>query len=150
MVILQISTIFTQGISNASSIITGNTLGKGEREKAYRQGVTFFTLSAIVGILSAVLIRIWAPYIIGIYNISDETRNITFELMNALSITVIFQTVGSVMTKGVLRGGGDTKFLMFADILFLWVASVPLGILAAFLAGSPLRKSVGRTELGWS
>ena len=37
------------------------------------------------------------------------------------------------MTKGVLRGGGDTKFLMIADILFLWIASVPLGLLAAFV-----------------
>ena len=31
---------------------------------------------------------------------------------------------------GVLRGGGDTKFLMVADILFLWIVSIPLGALA--------------------
>ena len=33
----------------------------------------------------------------------------------------------------VLRGGGDTKFLMVADILFLWVASIPLGYLAGLV-----------------
>ena len=34
------------------------------------------------------------------------------------------------MTKGVLRGGGDTKMLMLADNIFLWVLSIPLGLLA--------------------
>ncbi len=30
------STVFNQGVSSASSVITGNTLGRGEKEKAYR------------------------------------------------------------------------------------------------------------------
>ena len=37
-----------------------------------------------------------------------------------------------MLTKGVLRGGGDTRFLMNADVAFLWLASVPLGYAAAF------------------
>ncbi|WP_033165627.1 MATE family efflux transporter [Clostridium sp. KNHs205] len=83
--------------------------------------------------ITAFVIQLLAPLIINMYNISPETREIAYELMNALSFTVIFQTVSTVMTKGVLRGGGDTKFLMIADILFLWVASVPLGILCAYV-----------------
>ena len=41
------------------------------------------------------------------------------------------------MTKGVLRGGGDTKMLMLADNLFLWIASVPLGALFGLVLGLP-------------
>ena len=36
------------------------------------------------------------------------------------------------MTKGVLRGGGDTRILMVADNVFLWVIAIPLGIFAGF------------------
>ena len=36
-------------------------------------------------------------------------------------------------TKGVLRGGGDTRFLMLADMLFLWLASIPLGYLCGLV-----------------
>ena len=50
--------------------------------------------------------------------------------MYSIGIIMLFRGVNSMMTKGVLRGGGDTRFLMVADILFLWVASVPLGYLA--------------------
>ena len=55
--------------------------------------------------------------------------------MYSVSIMVVFQSMQSVLTKGVLRGGGDTKFLMIADVLFLWVASIPLGALFGILLG---------------
>jgi Na+-driven multidrug efflux pump len=53
--------------------------------------------------------------------------------MFAIGFIVIFQSANSILTKGVLRGGGDTRFLMVADIIFLWVASVPLGALAGLV-----------------
>ena len=49
------------------------------------------------------------------------------------SLIVVFQAMNSILTKGVLRAGGDTKFLMAGDILFLWVASIPLGALAGLV-----------------
>ena len=57
--------------------------------------------------------------------------------MDAVALILIFQSANSILTKGVLRGGGDTKFLMVADILFLWIASVPLGILAGLYLKLP-------------
>ncbi|MBQ4324116.1 MAG: MATE family efflux transporter, partial [Clostridia bacterium] len=38
MVVQQLSSVLTQGISNASGIITGHTMGEGDYKKAYRQG----------------------------------------------------------------------------------------------------------------
>ena len=55
------------------------------------------------------------------------------QLMEAVAFIVLFQSANSIMTKGVLRGGGDTKFLMVADILFLWVVSIPLGAMAGLV-----------------
>ncbi|MDL2233422.1 MATE family efflux transporter [Ruminococcaceae bacterium OttesenSCG-928-L11] len=137
MVVMQLSTIFNQGLSNASGVTIGNTLGAGEKEKAYRQGVTFFVLSFIVGIVAGLFILVLSPAIIGIYNITDETKAIATQMMSALAIIVVFRSNSMVMTKGVLRGGGDTRFLMIADILFLWVLSVPLGVLTGLVWKAP-------------
>ena len=60
-------------------------------------------------------------------------EEIAAELMNSISFIVIFQAMNSILTKGVLRAGGDTKFLMLGDILFLWAASIPLGYLAGLV-----------------
>lgn len=134
---VKLSTVFNQGLSNAASIVTGNTLGKGERETAYRQGVSFTALSVLIGLAAAGILLAITPAIINSFNITQETRDIAFQLMMAVSVMVIFQTMQGVLTKGVLRGGGDTKFLMIADVAFLWLASVPLGYLAGLVWNWP-------------
>lgn len=132
-VTMQLSTVVIQGMSNASSIITGHTLGEGKVKEAQDQGYTFLAMGAIFGLFAAVLILFIADPIISFYNITQETREIAFQLMDAVAVIVFFQAMNSILTKGVLRGGGDTKFLMVADILFLWVVSIPLGCLAGFV-----------------
>ena len=130
---VRLSTVFNQGLSSASSVITGNTLGKGERDKAYHQGVTFLCLSVLIGLAAAVIILLISPLLVESFNITQETKDIAYQLMASVSVMMVFQTVQSVLTKGVLRGGGDTRFLMLADILFLWLASIPLGYLCGLV-----------------
>lgn len=131
--VVRLSTVFNQGVSSSSSIITGNTLGAGDAEKAYRQGVTFYGLSFCMGLLASALILIGSPLMMRFFEVSAETEEIARQLTYAVALMVIFQAVEGVMTKGVLRAGGDTRFLMVADVLFLWVASIPLGYLAGLV-----------------
>lgn len=135
--VVRMSTVFTQGISNASSVITGNTLGEGQTDKAYRQGITFLGLAVIIGLLAGGIILAICPIVVSGFNITPETVAIADQLMMAVALMVIFQSIQSVLTKGVLRGGGDTRFLMVADILFLWLVSIPLGYLAGLVLHVP-------------
>ena len=132
-VVMQLSTVVIQGISQASCTMTGITLGRGEPETAQKQGITFAALGFLLGIFGCGLILLLRNPIVGAYNITEETRQLAKQLMNAVAVVILFQSANSILTKGVLRGGGDTKFLMVADILFLWVCSIPLGALAGFV-----------------
>ncbi len=129
----QLSSVMIQGFSQAGAIVTGYTLGKGEREKAYSQGYAFLGLGLVFGIISAGIILLISEPMINAYELSEKSRAIASELMLSISIIVLFQATNSIMTKGVLRGGGDTKMLMLADNIFLWIAALPLGILAGFV-----------------
>ncbi len=129
----QLSTVVISGVSQAGAIVTGITLGEGNREKTMRQGYLFFTLGLLLGTLSAAFIYFFSDPIIGFYkNVSPETAETAKHLMNAISLIIVFQGTNSIMTKGVLRGGGDTLVLMLADNIFLWVLAIPLGIFAGF------------------
>ncbi len=130
---VRLSTVMNQGFANSGSIMTGNTLGEGDAEKAHRQGYTFLGLSVVLGLLASGIILALSPAIIGAYNITEETRQVAFQLMKSVAIMVVFQGTQSMLTKGVLRGGGDTKFLVAADISFMWLLSIPLGYLSAFV-----------------
>ncbi|NLK08812.1 MAG: MATE family efflux transporter [Firmicutes bacterium] len=132
-VTVQLSTVFIMGLSSTSSVMTANTVGKGEYDRAQAQGMTFLVLSAIIGALGGLFINLLKPYVINYYNVTAETKMIATQLMTVVGFIVVFQAIQSVMTKGVLRGGGDTRFLMVADVLFLWICSIPLGYLAAFV-----------------
>ena len=129
----QLSTVVIQGVSQAGAIVTGQTLGLGDKKKTMQQGWMFLGLGFALGALSAIFILAVSKPIILTYNVSEETVNIAGQLMAAISLIIIFRATNSIMTKGVLRGGGDTKMLMLADNIFLWVLSIPFGILAGFV-----------------
>lgn len=129
--ITRLSTVALQGLSHASAVVVGNTLGGKEEVRAYKEGCTFFGISIIFGIFSSLIILIIGNPMLSFYKeLSEEAVAIAKQLIYAVCIQVIFNTAGNMLTKGVLRGGGDTRFLMVADIIFLWVLSVPLGALA--------------------
>lgn len=128
----QLSTVVIQGVSQAGAIVTGQTLGKEGKEKTMAQGWMFLGLGFALGAVSAIFIMAVSNPIINSYNVSEETIDIAKQLMAAISLIIVFQATNSIMTKGVLRGGGDTKMLMVADNIFLWLISIPLGIAAGF------------------
>ncbi|MBR5967795.1 MAG: MATE family efflux transporter [Lachnospiraceae bacterium] len=134
----QLSTVVVQGVSQAGAIVTGQTLGTGDREQTMKQGYLFFGLGIGLGLISATFITAFKNPIIASYTgVGPETRQIASRLMLAISLIIIFQATNSIMTKGVLRGGGDTKMLMITDNIFLWVISIPLGLLAGFVFHLP-------------
>lgn len=133
----QLSTTVIQGFSQAGAIVTGYTLGEGDKDKAREQGYAFLGIGILFGAIGAGIIMLIAEPMITAYNLSTQTQEIARELMRAISLIVLFQATNSIMTKGVLRGGGDTKILMVADNIFLWVASIPLGILAGLVFHLP-------------
>lgn len=129
----QLSTVITSGFFQAACIMTGQTLGEGKIRKAREEGWKFLKFGIAAGVFGAVVILLAANPLISIYSITEETAQIARKLMRAVALMLVFQTTNSILTKGVLRGGGDTKFLMVADILFLWIAAVPLGYFAAMV-----------------
>ena len=136
-VVMSLATVVIQGISQASCTITGITLGEGQKEKAQQQGITFAALGFLIGGVGCGLILLLSNVIVGVYKIEPETAELARSLMHALAFVIWFQAANSILTKGTLRGGGDTKFLMVADILFLWICSIPLGALAGLVWNWP-------------
>lgn len=129
----QMSTVGIQGVCQAGAIVTGQTLGTGDRERTMRQGWMFLGLGLALGTISAAFIFGFSPLILGGYDVVEKDKEIAQHLMEAISLIIIFQATNSIMTKGVLRGGGDTKMLMVMDNVFLWAIALPLGAFAGFV-----------------
>lgn len=134
---MRFCTAFLMGLANAASVTTGQAVGRGEREEVQRMGQTFYLLAVLGGLVGGVIIWAASPFIVGAYNLSAESVDVTMQMLLAMSLLMVFQSVQSVMSKGVLRGGGDTRFLMFADLIFLWALNIPFGYLSGLVWGWP-------------
>lgn len=73
-VVDRLCTVVIQGVSNASGIITGQTLGTGNRKKAMEQGETFYFFSIVFGLLSSLLVFLFGPLTVSVYTLNQETR----------------------------------------------------------------------------
>lgn len=72
------------------------------------------------------------------YNVIDQTKDYANQMLLVIAFMLVFQIMEGLLTKGVLRGGGDTRFLIVGDTIFIWIASIPLGYLAAFVWNLPV------------
>lgn len=137
LVVQRISTIFITGISFSSCFIIGKTLGEGSVPRAQKQGNTFLLLGLAIGAAAGGIIFLISGPMVGFYDVEAGTKDIALQLMDALSLIVIFRSANSILTKGVLRGGGDTRFLVAADALTMWCFAIPLGALAGLVLHLP-------------
>ena len=134
-VLERLCTVATLGIASAAGVMIGQTVGAGKFEQARREGYTFLSMSCVIGVIAMIIVHIAGVWSIGLYEITEDTVSVAVSMVSASAILVFFQAVQSALSKGILRGGGDTKFLMVADVIFQWCASIPLGYLAGIVLG---------------
>ena len=131
--LIQLTTVINVGMSGASAIVIGNTIGEGAIARAKQEGNTYILISFLFGLVMILpLYLVSSPYI-GLYSIQTETADIVRSMLRCAYFMLPLETVAYVISKGILRGGGDTKFLLLADSSCVWFISLPLGALAGFV-----------------
>ena len=132
---VQVLTVFNNGISGASAVVIGNTIGEGDIARAKREGNSYVLLAALIGLVGIpILLLLERPYV-GLYAIGAATRAMTHSMFVLNCWMMPFMTMAFMTSKGILRGGGDTRFLLLADSSCVWFISLPLGALAGLVWG---------------
>ena len=135
-IIWQCVWVVVSGMGNATSVVIGNAIGRGEKkETVLNKAKTIVLLAAIMGILSAITLLIIRGPIINFNEVSAETKALAYDLIVSYAIIIVFQAMSVQYIVGIFRGGGDTKTAMIVDVLFLWITAIPLGALTGLVLG---------------
>ncbi|WP_338900688.1 MATE family efflux transporter [Clostridium perfringens] len=134
----QFVTVFIFGMSNATAVIIGNTIGEGKKEKAKEYAYSIGIFSVVIGCISGLMILLIKPFVVNFYNVSYSTKLIAMEIMTVTSGIIVFQSLASNFMMGVLRGGGDAKFVLINDLIFMWLVAIPGGFFVAFVLELPV------------
>ena len=131
-IVYQFVTIFIFGMSNAAGVLVGNSIGEARYDHARQQARSFVVLAVALGLLSsAVILLVRGPFV-ALYNIPASTQALASDMLLFMAAAMPFISVAIISMMGVLRGGGDVRFVMVADIVFLWLVAIPLGFVTAF------------------
>ncbi|RKJ53839.1 MATE family efflux transporter [bacterium 1XD42-1] len=137
-VLNQLVTVLIFGVGNAALTIVGNTIGTGNYELAKQRALTLYILGAGIGILAGGLTLGLGPVLIRFYqNLTPETVEILEKIILVGAVIVFFQALAVVGMVGVLRAGGDSRFVFICEASFLWGVAVPLGFLTGLVLGWP-------------
>lgn len=137
-VVRQLGTVFTMGVSNAAAIIIGKSIGEGKEAESRVYANRLVKLSVLLGLASAVVVVACIPILSSLLDLGEEARGNLIMMLCVLSYYILFQSYACVVIVGILRAGGDTKFGLIIDVGALWLFSVPVGALVAFVFHAPL------------
>lgn len=136
--IYQVVSVFYSSTSNSAAVVIGKTVGENDipRVKTYAKRLQIIFL--ITGILSGITMLLTSNSIVSLYNVAPETEKLAKTFIFILSVTIVGSCYEAPCLCGIVSGGGDTKFVLYNDLIFMWGIVLPLSALSAFVFDFPI------------
>lgn len=128
----QLATVVSFGVSTATAIYLGKTIGENKREEAKEYAKRFIIISVLLGIGGGILILLSTPYVLSAMALTPLAKRYLRFMFFVMSYFVVAQSYNSTMVVGIFRAGGDTGYGLLMDVIAMWGFAVSLGAVAAF------------------
>jgi len=124
--------------SSAAAVWIGRTVGSGDLSNLRSYVRTLQILFVGIGILANGILLLIATPILGLYALTPTALAHAHGMVLALSITGMGTAYEMPAMCGIIRGGGDSRFVMISDFIYSWGLAVPLSLLSAFVFRWPV------------
>lgn len=131
-VIYQMTLSFVIGVSSASAVIIGKTVGQGDLSQTSQYAHKLLRVYFVVGLALAGLILLLREPMVQFYKIAPETAAMAQQFMLVYAVVMFCTGFCHPLITGILRGGGDIMYAAVTDVGCLWMF-LPIGAAAAFL-----------------
>ena len=112
-------------MGSAVSIMVGQRLGAGKMEEARDVDRKLIFLTEVIHIVMAVILVLVSPLIPRMYNVSEEVRSLTRQLLIVVALTLPVHSFAHV-AYFTIRSGGRTVITFLFDAAYTWAVSVLL------------------------
>lgn len=130
--------VFGASTGAACGVLVGKALGVGDTERAKATARTMLVMNSGIGLFFGLITLSIRPLFLSFYNLEPATYEIANKLIFTMACYMFVKAFTYCMIIGTLRAGGDTRFAMVIDIVFLWCVSIPLVAFAAFVLHWPV------------
>ena len=121
------------GASSAAGVLIGKAIGYGDmdRVKCYARRLQKLFLG--IGICSGILLFFLRIPVLSLYDLQPETKAMANTFLIILSVVDVGMSYQMPANTGIIRGGGDTMFVVKMDLISIWLIVLPLSFFMAFV-----------------
>ena len=135
--------IIVIGEASASAVVIGNTIGEtkgdgngNEKVKEYSRTLQLmYILFALA--LGTLLFFLRGPYL-SLYDLSPTAMEMADEILILMCFIFVGMAYQMPTSVGIIKGGGDVKYVMFLNLVSTWGIVMPLSFAAAFVWNLPI------------
>jgi MATE family multidrug resistance protein len=120
------------GVSAAAAVSVGHAVGAGDGARARRAGWLALGLGTSFMLLAALIFLVAPGPLIALYTRDPRVMAVGPGLLGVVAAFQIFDGIQTVST-GSLRGLGETRVPMLANLVGYWVLGLPLGLFLCFV-----------------
>jgi putative MATE family efflux protein len=130
-------TVVVWGFSGASAVIIGKTVGSGDYELVKRYARIIQVVFACVGVVTSITFLSLRGVFASFYDFKPETLQMLMQFMTVMAIATLGTAYHAPCFTGIIRAGGDTRFVLIVDFICAWFIVIPISIVAAFVFHAP-------------
>ena len=94
---------------------------------------TFQLLYVLSGLATGILLFAVRDLVLSIYALEPGTYDLARTFINHLVWLVVFASYQYPAASGIVLGGGNTKYPVIVETLFIWLCVLPFSALSAFV-----------------
>ena len=121
------------GSAGAAAVLIGKSIGEGDKLKTKAMAKTMQLIFLGIGVLTGVSLFFLRTPIISMYNVSEEAAFLANGFLLVLCAAGMGMSYQMPVNCGIIRGGGDTKYILRLDLISIWGIVLPISALAAFV-----------------
>ncbi len=130
-------TVLCYGISSGGTVLIGKEIGENRLDDAKRDSDRLLKTAILSGVFTGVVVLLVKPIVFECFILTDRAYDYLDFMLNISSYYIVGQVFNTVTIAGIFRAGGDSRFGLICDTINMWLVSVPLGFLAAFIFKLP-------------
>lgn len=121
------------GLANASAVMVGRSLGGDRKDEAWQLYRIFDRLTLILVAILALTLWLARPWVLSAFGqVEEATASLLSNTLAIFCLLVWLKVLNMVRIIGVLRAGGDNRFVLFTDVTVMYVFGLPIVALAIF------------------
>lgn len=127
-------TVVVFGVSGGAAIIIGKTVGEGDVERVKLYAKTMQLIFLCLGAITSVIVVFSRQFVGLIWSELDANSiEVTKQFLLVLAVTSFGTSYQACSLTGIVRAGGDTKFVFLNDTFWVWCVVIPSAAIAAFV-----------------